>query len=323
MKLNKTNFIKTINKISVFEKNPTVAVGVSGGPDSMALIDLVNKWSKVIKGKITAVIVDHNLRSNSSEETNLILNHLLMNGINTKLLTVNKNKIKNRSMNEARINRYNLIIDYCKKNKIMHLLIGHHFDDNIETFVNRRIAGSDFEGLQSIKSISLTNKIIIIRPLLYFKKKEIYEFNKKNNIFYFEDPTNINTNYTRPAIRKFLREVNIKTYSNIQNEFQIIQDNLVPFNLMINEILIRNLIEVNSKYLKINYNKLIKLDNLLLEHIIKKAYQFFNNKNKFLRSKKIQYFIKIMVLSNFKIYNLGGMMLKKVDNSLVFSKKTN
>ena len=52
-------------------------------------------------------------------------------------------------MNEARINRYNLLINYCKKNNLLNLFFGHHNDDNIETFIIRKISGSDFEGFDN------------------------------------------------------------------------------------------------------------------------------------------------------------------------------
>ena len=77
MILNKANFVKLLNKNFIFEKNPTVAVGVSGGPDSMALIHLIDHWNKLQKGKVIALIIDHNLRTNSSEETKIIKNFLL------------------------------------------------------------------------------------------------------------------------------------------------------------------------------------------------------------------------------------------------------
>ena len=72
-------------------------------------------------------------------------------------------------MNEARDNRYNLLTDFCIKNNILHLFIAHHKDDNLETFLNRKIAGSDFYGLKSMSELSFTIKFII-RPLLISPK---------------------------------------------------------------------------------------------------------------------------------------------------------
>ena len=85
-------------------------------------------------------------------------------------------------MNEARNNRYNLLTDYCIKNNILHLFIAHHKDDNLETFLSRKIAGSDFYGLKSMSKLSLYNRVNIIRPLLNFSKEMLLDYNKKNKI---------------------------------------------------------------------------------------------------------------------------------------------
>ena len=64
-------------------------------------------------------------------------------------------------MNQARENRFYELISFCKKNKIFYLFLGHHFDDNIETFLLRKIAGSNIEGLNSMQMISIFNNIQI------------------------------------------------------------------------------------------------------------------------------------------------------------------
>ena len=72
MKLTNKEFIKNIEKKYTFEKNPSVAVAVSGGPDSMSLLFLVNAFIKYKKGKLIALIVDHRIRKNSKEEAKYI-----------------------------------------------------------------------------------------------------------------------------------------------------------------------------------------------------------------------------------------------------------
>ena len=105
MKLNKENFLKLINQKFIFENNPTIAVAVSGGPDSMALLFLLNRWIKFKKGKLIALIVNHNLRKSSMKEA-LSISKLLSNkNIRSKILTINKQKIIKKSMEEARLFR--------------------------------------------------------------------------------------------------------------------------------------------------------------------------------------------------------------------------
>ena len=82
-------------------------------------------------------------------------------------------------MNEARINRYNLLTNYCRKKNILHLFVGHHLDDNLETFIYRKVSGSDFEGLQSIKNKSVNNKVDVKFNEGILK----IEIDKNDNIF--------------------------------------------------------------------------------------------------------------------------------------------
>ena len=67
MKPTNKEFIKLIEKKYTFEKYPSVAVAVSGGPDSMSLLFLLNAFIKYKKGNLTALIVDHGIRKNSKE----------------------------------------------------------------------------------------------------------------------------------------------------------------------------------------------------------------------------------------------------------------
>ena len=64
MKILQNSFNQYLNKNYFFEKKPTIAVGVSGGPDSMCLIYLLKNWINVNKGNIVALIIDHQLRKN-------------------------------------------------------------------------------------------------------------------------------------------------------------------------------------------------------------------------------------------------------------------
>ena len=323
MILNYRNFNRHLDKNFVFENNPNFAVAVSGGPDSMCLLFLLNEWNKKIKGKFIALIINHNIRSNSSKESTYVFKFLKNKNINSKIINVKKNQVVKKNMSEARLNRYDSLTNFCKKNNIIHLFVGHHMNDNLETFINRKISGSDFEGLSSMKSISLRNKTNIIRPLLNFSKKDILEFNYKQKIPFVYDPSNKNMTYTRPVVRKFLKESNILVQKEIINEFNTVLDNYNLYKSMINNILIDAIIFVNINFIKIRYSYIINLDNLLSEKIIKIIYKYFYQQNPYLRSKKIQLLLKQLKYDKFKIFNLKGLLIKKVNNSVIFCKKSN
>ncbi len=322
MKLTNKEFIKNIEKKYTFEKKPSIAVAVSGGPDSMSLLFLVNAFIKYKKGKLIALIVDHRIRKNSKEEANFISTYLDKTNINSQILTVNKDKVSKKSMNEARNNRYNLLTDFCIKNNILHLFIAHHKDDNLETFLNRKIAGSDFYGLKSMSELSLHNKVFIIRPLLNFSKKKLLDYNKKNKIEYINDPSNFNLDYSRPTIRNFLKQSDQKIIKEINKDFENILFYSPYFIQMISEILLNNIVHVDSKKIVVGIDNIKNLNNINSENIIRRIYQFLFYQSKAPRSKKTRILISEMKKLNFNIFNVKGMIVKKNDDFLTFSRNS-
>ena len=320
MKLTNKEFIKNIEKKYTFEKKPSVAVAVSGGPDSMSLLFLVNAFIKYKKGNLTALIVDHRIRKNSKDEAKYISTYLNKNNITSKILTVNQVNVSKKSMNEARNNRYNLLTDFCIKNNFLHLFIAHHKDDNLETFLNRKIAGSDFYGLKSMSEFSLYNKVCIIRPLLNFSKDALLNYNKKNKIEYINDPSNFNLDYTRPTIRNFLKKSDQKTIKEINKDFERILFYSPYFIQMIFEILLKNIVKIDSKKIIVGLDNMKNLNEINSENIIRRIYQFLFYGSNAPRSKKIRILINEIKKLNFKYFNIRGMIVKKNDDFLIFSR---
>ena len=322
MKLNNIEFIKNIEKKYTFEKNPFVAVAVSGGPDSMSLLFLVNAFIKYKKGNLIALIVDHRIRKNSKEEAKNISAYLSKNNINSQILSVNNDNVTKKSMNEARNNRYKLLTNFCNKKNILNLFVAHHKDDNLETYLNRKIAGSDFYGLKSMSELSLYNRICIIRPLLIFSKKTLLDYNEKNKIKYINDPTNLNLDYTRPTIRSFLKNSDKKTINEINKDFDNILFYSPYFIKMIFEILLKNILQIDSKKIVFGLDNIKNLNEIATENIIRRIYQFLFYQSNAPRSKKTRILISEMKKLNFNNFNLKGMIVKKNDDLLTFSKKS-
>ena len=321
MKLNNIEFIKNIEKKYTFEKNPFVAVAVSGGPDSMSLLFLVNAFIKYKKGNLIALIVDHRIRKNSKEEAKNISAYLSKNNINSQILSVNNDNVTKKSMNEARNNRYKLLTNFCNKKNILNLFVAHHKDDNLETYLNRKIAGSDFYGLKSMSELSLYNRICIIRPLLIFSKKTLLDYNEKNKIKYINDPTNLNLDYTRPTIRSFLKNSDKKTINEINKDFDNILFYSPYFIKMIFEILLKNILQIDSKKIVFGLDNIKNLNEIATENIIRRIYQFLFYQSNAPRSKKIRILISEMKKLNFNTFNIKGMIVKKNDDFLIFSRK--
>jgi len=171
MNLTQNCFNEILENNFLFEAHPKIAVAVSGGPDSMAIVFLLTHWIKRNNGSLIALIVDHQLRKDSNLEAKHIKKYLSQHKIKSQLLTVDKRNIIKQSMYEARENRFKQLIKFCINNNIFHLFVAHHYDDNLETFLLRRIAGSNFEGLCGIQKKVNIDNVQVLRPLLQFNKK--------------------------------------------------------------------------------------------------------------------------------------------------------
>ena len=114
MKITNQYFEKYLKDNYLFEKKPKIAVGVSGGPDSMCLLFLLRIWVKKKNGILTALIIDHQLRKESNLEAKYIQKYLTNQKIFSKIIKISKQKIKKKTMAEARNNRFKSLLNYCK-----------------------------------------------------------------------------------------------------------------------------------------------------------------------------------------------------------------
>ena len=204
-------FFKVMDTLGPYEKNPHLAVAVSGGSDSLCLAILAQEWANNRGGKITALIVDHGLRKNSGKECKETQNILKKRKIFSHCFKWKLSKIPKKGVQEkAREFRYNIFEDWCFKKNIVHLLVAHHFEDQKETFLMRLNNNSNIYGLACMPKILFKKKIRILRPLLDLKKKEIIKYLKEKKVNWIEDPTNVSSKYSRNRLRKILPKLEKK-----------------------------------------------------------------------------------------------------------------
>ena len=240
------------------KKNYTVAV--SGGPENLALIALTKAYSYTKKIKFHYVLVDHNIRKNSSKEAVQVKNLLKTNKINLKII-LNKKKITKNIQSDARRTRYEILSNYCKTNKINTLLTAHNLEDQVETFFIRLSRGSGVKGLSAMNSLSkIDNKINLFRPLLDTKKIFLITISKIVFGKYFKDPSNKNIKYLRTKIRNLKKPLK---KSGIEYD-QIIKsiNNLALSNATLDEYfkqIFKDIIKKDKKEVYVNFYKFKKL----------------------------------------------------------------
>lgn len=173
-------------------KDDVIAVGVSGGPDSMFLscalytFFIQNNFS--IKNLIF-IHLNHGVRSESIEEAKILEQRFY----GTTLVIYSRPKTLKKTENELRKRRYQMFLDTMNKYKIDKLFLGHHFDDRVETSMLNMIRGCGLDGFMWIKpkeSHHLLQGKDVVRPLLSLRKTEILSTCAKEKIPYVQDTTN-------------------------------------------------------------------------------------------------------------------------------------
>lgn len=191
----------TANLNDLWERNSKIVVCVSGGPDSVCLLDILVKIREKSKLELHIAHVDYGLRGKDSEKDEDFVQNLA-GKYQLGLSVLKVEKIKKSELNEENLRniRYDFFEGIRKELGFDYVAVAHNQDDQAETFLMRVIRGSGLKGLSGMK---YKNKKII-RPLLGISRKEIFEYLKKNKLKSREDKTNEENLFFRNKVRNKL-----------------------------------------------------------------------------------------------------------------------
>jgi tRNA(Ile)-lysidine synthase len=194
-------FDAALGSFACFENRPFLAVAVSGGPDSLALAILADRWARERRGEICALTVDHRLRPESGAEVQQLRSWLSARAIRHEVLVWSGEKPTTGIQKAARVARYRLLAGWCREHGCLHLLTAHHRDDQIETHLIRRRAHSGLDGLAGMSVIRELADCRIVRPLLAFSKDRLVAFLNAEGQPFVTDPSNTNPAFERSRLR--------------------------------------------------------------------------------------------------------------------------
>jgi tRNA(Ile)-lysidine synthase len=187
--------------LAPFENRPALAVAVSGGADSMALCLLADGWARAHGGRVLALIVDHGLRPSSAGEAERTARWLAARGIESSILPWLGDKPRSAIQARARAERYRLLFECCRQRGILHLLVGHHRQDQAETLLLRHARGSGAAGLTGMSGLVETGALRVLRPLLEVPKRRLRAYLESLGQAWIEDPSNADLAYARARLR--------------------------------------------------------------------------------------------------------------------------
>jgi tRNA(Ile)-lysidine synthase len=185
---------------------PAIVLAVSGGPDSIALMWLAARWRRaLVRGpRLIAVTVDHGLRAASVREASDVKR--LARALDLPHRTMRWTGIKPKSglPAAARAARYRLLAKAAQDHGAMHILTAHTRDDQAETLLMRMFRGSGIAGLAAMARQSRRDGVVLARPFLHISKSQLVATLTKAKIDFADDPTNRDTNFTRPRLRALM-----------------------------------------------------------------------------------------------------------------------
>jgi tRNA(Ile)-lysidine synthase len=185
---------------------PAIVLAVSGGPDSIALMWLAARWRGTLaRGpRLIAVTVDHGLRAEAAAEARDVKRLARTLDLPHRTMRWTGEKPKTGLPAAARTARYRLLAQAARASGATHILTAHTRDDQAETLLMRLLRGSGIGGLAAMARESERDGVLLARPFLQVSKSQLVATLKKAKIGFADDPTNRDTNFTRPRLREIM-----------------------------------------------------------------------------------------------------------------------
>ena len=278
----KNKVLKTIKKYNLIENGDKIVLAVSGGPDSIAMLDILNEinYDEKINLKFEIIVshVNHMIRKEATEDEEYVRKYCKEKNIEFYSKSIDVQKLANNNKigteEEGRIVRYEFFDEVLEKTNSNRIAIAHNKNDNAETIIMNAIRGSGISGLKGIEA----KRGKYIRPLIECERNEIEEYCEKENLNPRIDKTNFENEYTRNKIRNI-------AIPYIKKEFN---PNIIETLNRLSNLVLEEEEYINKQVEKIYKDILInEKENIEIILDLKK----FNNQEKVIKSRLLLYTI--------------------------------
>lgn len=285
----------------LWQKTDKIALGLSGGVDSIVLFHLlVTKYKESYK-QLVAFHINHGLREESYEEAEFVENFVKNYNVKFYKKELNmKDLVRDNHTSEemlARKLRYEAFEEMSSLEGGVKLITAHHKNDQIENILMRLLSGRSMDYNLMIEEQTTIGNLEVYRPLLNVLKANLEQYADKNSLKYYVDSTNFDTDYTRNNIRH----------------------NIVPLLNDVNAASFDNLINFSSYYQNINTelkNKVLEAKN---DYVISEEEGKVElNKEKLLKNTKeeVYFLLRDILANNFGIFDVKQRALFKIIDDL-------
>ena len=273
MKMN-NSVLNTIEQYNMISKGDAVAVCLSGGADSMALLHLMCRYKEFFEIDLFAVHINHGLRKASDDEEVFVKKYCEKLGIKCLVYHFDMNeKQKPQGMSIetwARQLRYEVFEKVSAQHKAK-LATAHTLSDKCETVIFNLCRGTSVKGVCGIPAVREN----IIRPLINCTRQDIENYCKENNVPFVTDETNFSEEYSRNKIRlkvvPVLKQVNSKSEQLI-GEFTQEMEQIYTFLTQLSDTLYRNSVSLNG----FDVTTILKHDDVVIKFFLRKILEKHN-----------------------------------------------
>jgi len=279
----------------LIEPGDSLLLAISGGIDSMVLLDMIVKLKEKLNLKLYIAHVDHQKRVTSKDDRDFVLDYA--QDLNIPCFIESLEIDDNQNFHDyAHKKRYDFFYKIAKENNINKVVLAHNANDNAETILMRLTRGSSFEGYRGILESNYYKDLLVIRPLLHVPRNDIEVYQQVNLIAYQNDPTNEMDGYTRNRYRHHLLplfEQENPRYLEKISQFSYYQSLAYELIDELSNKFLEN-IEIDDS-ISIDIDELLKNKKIIQIEIIKKIINHLTN-NKLELS--FQNFVDIIDLTN-------------------------
>ena len=203
----KQKVLETIKKYNLIEDGDKIVLGVSGGPDSISMLNILNeiKNEQIMKFEIYVAHINHMIREEAIDDERYVEDYCKQNNIKCYIKRIDVMQIANNKKigteEAGRSVRYDFFEEVLQKTNSNKIAIAHNKNDKIETIIMHLFRGSGLSGLKGIEPIR-DNKFI--RPLIECERQDIEQYCEDNKLNPRIDKTNFENEYTRNKIRNIV-----------------------------------------------------------------------------------------------------------------------
>ena len=200
----KNKVIETIKKYGLIQAKDKIVLGVSGGPDSITMLDILRQIQEEFDFEIVVAHINHMIRKEAIQDEEYVKKYCEKNSIEFFVKRIDVMSVANNrkigTEEAGRFVRYEFFDEILKQTESNKIAIAHNKNDKVETIIMHLLRGSGLSGLKGIEPIRGN----VIRPLIECERKEIEKYCDKNKLEPRIDKTNFENDYTRNKIRNIV-----------------------------------------------------------------------------------------------------------------------